>query len=60
MTDVPAEPGDVVEVIGRRGENTLGRVAEAAGWMVYSLLNHLNPTTPRVYYRGGHPVALTD
>jgi alanine racemase len=60
VTDVPAEPGDVVEVIGRRGENTLGRVAEAAGWMVYSLLNHLNPTTPRVYYRGGQPVALTD
>ena len=60
VTDVPAEPGDVVEVIGRRGENTVGRVAEAAGWMVYSLLNHLNPTTPRVYYRGGQPVALRD
>jgi alanine racemase len=60
VTDVPAEPGDVVEVIGRRGENTLGRVAEAAGWMVYSLLNHLSPTTPRVYYRDGQPVALTE
>jgi len=60
VTDVPAEPGDVVEVIGRRGENTLGRVAETAGWMVYSLLNHLNPTTPRVYYRGGRPVALIE
>ena len=60
VTDVPAEPGDVVEVIGRRGENTLGRVAETAGWMVYSLLNHLNPATPRVYYRDGRPVALTE
>jgi alanine racemase len=60
VTDVEAKPGDVVEVIGRRGENTLGRVAETAGWMVYSLLNHLSPTTPRVYYRGGQPVALTE
>ena len=60
VTDVAAEPGDVVEVIGRRGENTLGRVAETAGWMVYSLLNHLSPTTPRVYYRDGQPVALTE
>lgn len=60
VTDVPAQPGDVVEVIGRRGENTLGRVAETAGWMVYSLLNHLNPSTPRVYYRDGRPVALTE
>ena len=61
VTDV-ARPsrGDVVEVIGRRGENTLGRVAETAGWMVYSLLNHLSPTTPRVYYRDGQPVALTE
>ena len=60
LTDVEAERGDVVEVIGRRGENTLGRVAETAGWMVYSLLNHLSPTTPRVYYRDGQPVALTE
>jgi alanine racemase len=60
VTDAPAEPGDVVEVIGRRGENTLGRIAETAGWMVYSLLNHLSPATPRVYYRDGLPVALTE
>jgi hypothetical protein len=49
-----------VEVIGRRGENTLGRMAEVAGWMVYSLVNHLAPGTPRVYYRGGVPVALSE
>jgi hypothetical protein len=49
-----------VEVIGRRGENTLGRIAEAAGWMVYSLVSHFAPSTPRVYYRGGAPVALTE
>jgi alanine racemase len=60
LTDVEAERGDIVEVIGQRGENTLGRVAETAGWMVYSLLNHLSPTTPRTYYRDGQPVALTE
>ena len=28
LTGTEAKPGDVVEVIGRRGENTLGRIAE--------------------------------
>jgi alanine racemase len=60
LTGTEAKPGDVVEVIGRRGENTLGRIAETAGWMVYSLVNHLAPSTPRVYYRGGVPVALLE
>jgi alanine racemase len=60
LTGTEAKPGEVVEVIGRRGENTLGRIAEAAGWMVYSLVNHFAPSTPRVYYRGGAPVALTE
>jgi alanine racemase len=60
LTGTEAGPGDVVEVIGRRGENTLGRMAEVAGWMVYSLVNHLAPGTPRVYYRGGVPVALSE
>lgn len=60
LTGTDARVGDVVEVIGRAGENTLNRIAEAAGWMVYSLMNHLNPFTPRVYYRGGEPVALLE
>ena len=60
LTGTAAGPGDVVEVIGRRGENTLGRMAEAAGWMVYSLVNHLAPGTPRVYYRADAPVALSE
>jgi alanine racemase len=60
LTGTEARPGDVVEVIGRRGENTLGRIAETAGWMVYSLVNHFAPSTPRVYYRAGVPVALTE
>jgi alanine racemase len=55
-----AQINDVVEVISTSGENTLSKTAETAGWMVYSLLNHLNPTTPRVYIRGGEPTALLE
>jgi len=58
LDGVEAEKGTVVEIIGRNGENTLSKTAETAGWMVYSLLNHLHMNTPRVYYRNGDPVAL--
>ena len=57
-TGAEAEIGDVVEVIAREGVNDLVGTAETAGWMVYSLLNHLSPFVPRVYTRGGLPVAL--
>ncbi len=60
LTSIEAAPGDVAEVIGREGENSLVKMAEASGWMVYSLMNHLNPFTPRVYLREGKPVALLD
>ena len=60
LTGTDAVAGDVVEVFSREGENTLGAMAEAAGWMVYSLMNHLSPEIPRVFYRGGVPVALRE
>jgi len=60
LDGVKAEKGKVVELIGDTGENTLSKTAETAGWMTYSLLNHLNYNTPRVYYKGGKPVALLD
>jgi len=60
LTDVEIEPGDVVEVIGREGENTVNSVADVAGWMTYSLLNHLNPFTPRIYMKNGEPTALLE
>ncbi len=60
LDDVKAEKGSVVEIIGMKGENTLSKTAETAGWMVYSLLNHLHMNTPRVYYSNGEPVALVD
>jgi alanine racemase len=58
LDDVDAHKGTIVEIIGRKGENTLSKTAETAGWMVYSLLNHLHMNTPRVYYRNGEPVAV--
>ena len=57
-TDVVA--GDEVEVFSHEGENSLLAMARAAGWMVYSLMNHLSPDLPRVCYRGGAPVALRE
>lgn len=60
VTGTEARPGDVVEIIGREGANSLRETARTANWMVYSLLNHLNAATPRVYVEGGRPVALLD
>jgi alanine racemase len=60
LSSTDSSIGDVVEVIGRDGENSLAAMAEASGWMVYSLLNHLNPFTPRVYLKQGKPVAILD
>ena len=52
--------GDVVELIGVDGPNDLVSTAKTAGWMVYSLLNHLGRHVPRVYRRGGKAVALLE
>ncbi len=52
--------GSVVEAIGRSGDNDAHRVAGEAGIMTYSLMVGLNPLTPRVYTRGGVPVALSE
>jgi alanine racemase len=52
--------GDVVELVSREGENSLERVAETAGIMVYSFCVALNPLIPRVYYEGGVPVARSE
>ena len=60
VTGVNAEKGDMVTVIADSGENSLRATAEAAGWMTYSLLNHINPAMPRVYTMNGQPVALQE
>ena len=60
LTGTDAAVGDEVEVFAREGENDLMSMAGAAGWMVYSLMNHLSPDIPRVCIRGGAPVALRE
>ena len=60
LTGTNAAAGDAVEVFARKGENSLLAMARAAGWMVYSLMNHLSPDIPRVCWRGGVPVALRE
>ncbi len=60
LRGVKAEQGDVVEIISRTGENDLSRFAAMAGWMTYSVLNHLNPYTPRIYTKKGEPIALLE
>lgn len=60
LTSTDASEGDVVEVIGKDGPNSLVKTAETAEWMVYSLMNHLNPATPRIYLEKGRPVALLE
>ena len=58
LDGVKAEKSTVVEIIGESGENTIIKTAETAGWMTYSLLNHLHANTPRVYFQNGEPVGI--
>ena len=60
LSDTEFGIGDVVEPISREGENNALNVANLAGIMTYSLGNGLHMLTPRVYTRGGKPVALTN
>lgn len=60
LTGVKAEKGTEVAVIAEEGENSLYKTAETAGWMTYSLLNHLNPLMPRVYFMDEEPVAILE
>jgi alanine racemase len=60
LTGTEARAGDVVEIIGREPGNTVSDLATTAGWMVYSLFNHLNARTPRVYYEKGQYVELLE
>lgn len=59
LSDTDLEPGDVVEVIGRAGENSALNVANLAGIMTYSLGNHMHILTPRVFFMDGVPVAIS-
>jgi len=52
--------GDVVEVVSRDGENSIESLSKLAGIMPYSFCVGLNPLTPRVYFEGERPVALSE
>jgi len=52
--------GDVVEVVSRAGENSVDSLSKLAGIMPYSFCVGLNPLTPRVYFEGGRPVAISE
>lgn len=56
-TDI--QPGDTIEPLTRERGNNATNLANLAGIMTYSLANHMNMLTPRVYYRDGKPVALS-
>jgi alanine racemase len=60
LTDTDARAGDILTIIGRDGNCAMKAFADRAGWMPYSVLNHLNLLLPRVYTRAGKPVALLD
>jgi len=60
LTDTDYKVGDVIEPISREGENNALNVANLAGIMTYSLGNGMHMLTPRVYFKDGKPVALTN
>ena len=60
LTGTEAKASDVVLILGTDSDNTVAEVAATAGWMVYSLFNHLNAKTPRVYYEGGRAVEILE
>jgi alanine racemase len=60
LEGVEAKEGDIAELIGREGENSISSLAREANIMTYTLCVGLNPLTPRVYYERGRPVALSE
>jgi alanine racemase len=60
LREVNVKEGDTVEIIGPDGENTLSKFSDSAGWMVYSVLNHLNQNIPRVYFKKDKPDAILE
>jgi len=60
LTNVDAKQGDVVEYVGKHGENTVASIAKLSGVSTYRFCVGLSPLTPRVYYKGGRPLALSE
>jgi len=60
VDDLDVGVGDVVELVSREGENTVERLCALAGIEPYKFCVGLSPLTPRVYYEGGVPVAVSE
>jgi len=60
LSGTDAEVGDIVDAVSFTGENDAHGLCDLAGVEPYQLAVWMNPLTPRVYYRNGVPVALSE
>lgn len=60
LSGTDAEIGDVVDAVSFTGENDAHGLCDIAGVEPYQLAVWMSPMTPRVYYRNGVPVALSE
>ncbi len=60
LSGTKAEVGDVVDAVSFTGENDAHGLCDIAGVEPYQLAVWMNPLTPRVYYRNGIPVGLSE
>jgi alanine racemase len=60
LTGTSAEVGALVDAVSFTGENDAHGLCDIAGVEPYQLAVWMNPLTPRVYYRDGVPVALSE
>ncbi len=60
LSGTDAEVGSVVDAVSFTGKNDAHGLCDLAGVEPYQLAVWMNPLTPRVYYRDGVPVALSE
>jgi len=60
LSGTEADVGSVVDAVSFTGENDAHGLCDIAGVEPYQLAVWMNPLTPRVYYRDGAPVALSE
>ena len=60
LSGTDGEVGSVVDAVSFTGENNAHGLCDLAGVEPYQLAVWMNPLTPRVYFRGGNPVAVSE
>ena len=60
LSGTEAEVGDEVDAVSLSGENDAHKLCDIAGVEPYQLAVWMSPLTPRVYYRNGTPVGLSE